>query len=131
MFCLWIHRTTQIMKNAVGLFADHRNHYGHLFLFCCGNNCFRCTFGITSNVVCNKELIKSFRINFKCRRIKFSNSTTRNGKAMATTTTCVKTRNNTTLLDGIMRCTRNPGCKRNNFYPSLVAKCYNQETEPK
>ena len=53
------------------------------------------------------------------------------GEAMATTTTCVKTRNNATMLDRMMRYKNNPGSKRVNFHPILDAKCHNQETEPK
>lgn len=104
------------------------------FFFCRSDNCFRCTFGITSNVVCNKEAIESFRIKCIClgQRIKLSNTTQiKSGQAMAITTTWVKTRNNATMLDGIMRCANNHGSKRSNFHPILVAKCYSQETELK
>ena len=47
------------------------------FFFCRSDNCYRCTFGITSNVVCNKEAIESFRIKCIClgQRVKLSNTT--------------------------------------------------------
>ena len=48
------------------------------------------------------------------------------GEAMAATTTSVKARNSETVLEGIMRCTRNSGSKQSSIYPILVAKCYNQ-----